>query len=245
MERREPPYTDGGNVNWYSHYGRRYGDSLKTRNKTAIWPSILTLGTYPEETKLEKDTCIPLFIAALFTTARTWKQPRCPLTDEWIKKLWYVYTVEYYSSIKRNAFGSVLMRCINLETIIQSEVSQKEKDKYCILASQWTWVWVNSRSWWWTGRPSVLWFIGLQRVGHDWVTELNWTDQRILRYQVLSPFSLLPRNFGSLEKTLRRIVRRFSDHSWGNLVREWTQLCLAWQKKSWICSNLQFWDHRG
>ena len=109
----------------------------------------------------------------------------------------------------------------------------------------WTWIWVNSGRWWWKGRPGVLWFIGLQRVGHDWVTELNWTDQRILRYQVLSPFSLLPRNFGSLEKTLRRIVRRFSDHSWGNLVREWTQLCLAWQKKSWICSNLQFWDHRG
>ena len=74
-----------------------------------------------------------MFIAALFTIARTWKQPRCPLTDEWIKKLWYIYTTEYYSAIKRNTSESVLMRWMNLEPIIQSEVSQKEKDKYCIL----------------------------------------------------------------------------------------------------------------
>ena len=63
----------------------------------------------------------------------TWKQPRCPSTDEWVKKLWYIYTVEYYSATKRNAFESVLMRWMNLEPITQSEVSQKEKDKYCIL----------------------------------------------------------------------------------------------------------------
>ena len=85
------------------------------------------LDIYPEETKIGKDTCIPLFIAALFTIARTWKQPRCPLKDEWIKKLWYIYTMGYYSAIKRNTFESVLMRWMNLEPIIQSEVSQKEK----------------------------------------------------------------------------------------------------------------------
>ena len=79
---------------------------------------------------MEKDTCTPVFIAALFTIARTWKQPRCPSTDKRIKKLWYVYTVEYYSVIKRNTFESVLMRWLNLVPIIQS---QKEKDKYCIL----------------------------------------------------------------------------------------------------------------
>ena len=77
--------------------------------------------------KQKLKTCIPLFTAALFTIARTWKQPRCPSTDEWIKKLWYIYTMEYYSAIKRNAFESVLMRQMNLEPIIQSEVSQKEK----------------------------------------------------------------------------------------------------------------------
>ena len=74
-----------------------------------------------------------MFTAALFTISRTWKQPRCPLTDEWIKKLWYIDTVEYYLAIKRNSFESVLVRWINLEPVIQSEVSQKEKDKYHIL----------------------------------------------------------------------------------------------------------------
>ena len=74
-----------------------------------------------------------MFIAALFTIAITWKQPRCPSTDEWIKKLWYIYTVEYYSVIKKNASDSVLMRWMNLEPIIESEVSQKKKDKYHIL----------------------------------------------------------------------------------------------------------------
>ena len=82
---------------------------------------------------MEKDKCIPLFIPALFTIARTWKQPRCPSTDEWIKKLWHIYTMKYYSGINRNAFESVLMRWMNLEPITQSEVSQKEKDKYHIL----------------------------------------------------------------------------------------------------------------
>ena len=96
-------------------------------------PAISLLGIYPEETRVEKDTCIPLFIAALFTIARRWNQPRCPSTDEWIKKLWYIYTMEYYSAIKRNTFESVLMRWMNLEPIIQSEVSQKKQDKYHIL----------------------------------------------------------------------------------------------------------------
>ena len=71
-----------------------------------------------------------MFTAALFTIAGMWKQPRCPSADEWIKKLWYIYTMKYYSPIKRNAFESVLMGWMNLEPIIQSEVSQKEKDKY-------------------------------------------------------------------------------------------------------------------
>ena len=80
-----------------------------------------------------KKTCMPKLTAALFTTPGTWKQPRCPSTDECIKKLWYIYTMEYYSAIKWNTFESVLMRWLNLEPIIQSEVSQKEKNKYHIL----------------------------------------------------------------------------------------------------------------
>ena len=90
--------------------------------KPSYDPATPLLGIYPEETKIEKDTCIPLFTAALFTIAGSWKQPRCPLTDEWIKKLWYIYTMEYYSTIKGNASESVLMRWMNLEPIIQSEV---------------------------------------------------------------------------------------------------------------------------
>ena len=76
--------------------------------------------------------CIPLFTGSTIYN-RTWKQPRSPLTDEWIKKLWYIYTMDYYSAIKRKAFASVLMRWMNVEPIIQSEVSPKEKNKYNIL----------------------------------------------------------------------------------------------------------------
>ena len=74
-----------------------------------------------------------MFISALFTIVRTGKQPRCPVTDKWIRKLWYIYMMEYYSAIKRNAFESVLMTWMNLELILHSEVSQKEKHKYHIL----------------------------------------------------------------------------------------------------------------
>ena len=98
----------------------------KLGTKPPYNPAIPLLSIYPEETKIEKDICILLFIAAVFTIARTLKQPRCSSTDEWIKKLWYIYTMEYYSAIKRNTFESVLMRWMNLEPIIQSKVSQKE-----------------------------------------------------------------------------------------------------------------------
>ena len=96
-------------------------------------PAIPLLGIYPKETRTERDTFSPIFIAALFTIARTWKQPRCPSADEWIRKLWYVYTMEYYSAIKKNISESVLLRWMKLEPIIQSEVNQKEKHQYSIL----------------------------------------------------------------------------------------------------------------
>ena len=85
------------------------------------------------ETRIERDTCTPMFIAALFTIARTWKQPRCPSADKWIKKQWYIYTMEYYSAIKKNTFKSVLMRWLKLEPIAQIEVSQKRNNQYSIL----------------------------------------------------------------------------------------------------------------
>ena len=90
------------------------------------------LSIYPEKTIVLKNICTPIFIAALFTIARRWKQARCPLT-EWIKTPWHIYMMKYYSAIRRNAFESVLMRWVNLEPIIQSEVSQKEKNEHCIL----------------------------------------------------------------------------------------------------------------
>ena len=96
-------------------------------------PAIPLLGIHTEETRTERDTCTPMFIAALFIIARTWKQPRCPLEDKWIRKLWYIYTAEYYLAIKKNKFESVLLRWMKLEPTIQSEVSQKEKHQYSIL----------------------------------------------------------------------------------------------------------------
>ena len=141
LEKREPSYTVGGNANWYSHYGEQCGDSLKNwKFRTAIWPSsptaswsyMVPLGIHTEETRIERDTCTPVFIPALFTIARTWKQPRCLLADEQINKLWYIYTMEYYLAIKKNTFESVLMRWMKLEPVIQSEVSQKEKHQYSI-----------------------------------------------------------------------------------------------------------------
>ena len=98
---------------------------LKSRNRTAIRPSNpgRMLGIRTEETRIERDSCTPMFITALFTIARTWKQPRCLSADEWIRKLWCVYTMEYYSAIKNSTFESVLMRWMKLEPIIQGEVS--------------------------------------------------------------------------------------------------------------------------
>ena len=88
---------------------------------------------YPEKTIIQKDTCTPMFIAVLFTTARSRKQPKCPSTDEWIKKMWHIYILEYYSDIKRNEIELFVVRWMDLETVIQSEVSQKEKNKYHML----------------------------------------------------------------------------------------------------------------
>ena len=95
-------------------------------------PAIPLLGIHIEETRIEKRPVYPMFIVALFIIARTWKQPRCSSADECIRKLWYIYTMEYYSAIKKNTLKSVLMMWMKLEPIIQSGVSQKEKQQYSI-----------------------------------------------------------------------------------------------------------------
>ena len=96
-------------------------------------PAIPLLDTHPEKTIIQKDICTQMFTAALFTIARTWKQPKCPATNEWIMKMWYIYTMEYYSAIKRNEIELFVVRWMDLESVIQSEVSQKAKNKYCML----------------------------------------------------------------------------------------------------------------
>ena len=103
----------------------------KTKIKLPYDPAIPLLGIYPKKTIIQKDTCTLMFIAALFTIARSWKQPKCPSTAKWIKKMWYTYTMEYYSTIKRNEIGSFVEKWMDLQTVIQSEVSQKEKNTVC------------------------------------------------------------------------------------------------------------------
>ena len=96
---------------------------LKLQTELPYDPAIPLPGIHTEETRIKRDICTPMFSAALFIIARTWKQPRCSTADEWIRKLWYIYTMEYYLAIKKNTFESVLMRWMKLEPTIQSEVS--------------------------------------------------------------------------------------------------------------------------
>ena len=96
-------------------------------------PAIPLLGIYPKKIIIQKETCTTIIIATVFTIARTWKQPKRPLTDEWIKKMWYICTVEYYSTIKRNKIELLVVKWMYLESVIQKEVSQKEKNKYHML----------------------------------------------------------------------------------------------------------------
>ena len=94
-------------------------------------PAIPLLGIYPEKTIIQKESCTTMFIAALFTIARTWKQPKCPSTDEWIKKMWHIHTMEYYSAINRNEIELFVVRWMDLESVIQSEVSQRKTNTVC------------------------------------------------------------------------------------------------------------------
>ena len=94
-------------------------------------PAIPLLGIHPEKTIIQKASCTTMFIAALFTIARTWKQPKCPSTDEWIKKMWHIYTMEHYSAIKRNETELLVVRRMDLESVIQSEVRKRKTNTIC------------------------------------------------------------------------------------------------------------------
>ena len=96
-----PTPAVGGKENWCNHYEKQYGSSSKKlKTELPYDPAIPLLGIYPDKTIIQRGTCTPMFVAALFTIARKWKQHKCPSTEECIKKIWYVYTVEYYSAIK-------------------------------------------------------------------------------------------------------------------------------------------------
>ena len=146
MEKREPSYTVGGSVNWCSHYGEQYGAFLKKlKIELPYDPAIPLLGIYPEKMKIliQRDKCTPMFITALFTIAKTWKQPKCPSMDEWIK-MWYTcvrvcvcvhiytytytdtHTMEYYSAIKKNEIMPCAAIQMALEIIILNEVRQRK-----------------------------------------------------------------------------------------------------------------------
>ena len=102
----------------------------KTRYRIPYDQAIPLLSIYLDKTSIQKDTCTPVFIIALFTRAKTWKQPKCPLTDEWIKKMGYIHTMEHYSAIKKNEKNAIVATLMELQILILSEVNQKEKEKY-------------------------------------------------------------------------------------------------------------------
>ena len=135
MEKREPSYTVGGNVHWYQPLWKTVWRCLRKLNIEPLYdPAITLLGIYPDVAFLEKDLCTRMFTVSLFTIAKTWKQPKCPLTGEWMKTTWYIYTVKFYSAIKKNKVMPFAATGMELETPILSEVSQKEKDKYHVIS---------------------------------------------------------------------------------------------------------------
>ena len=116
--------TTDRNVKWCKY---NCGPSKKLKIELPYDSAIPLLGTYPDKTIIQKDTCTPIFVTALFTIDKTLKEPKCPLTDEWMKKMWYICTIEYYSPIKGNEIELFVVRWMDLESVIQSEVSQKNK----------------------------------------------------------------------------------------------------------------------
>jgi hypothetical protein len=132
MGKKEPLYTAGGNASWCSHCGKKIWRLLKNLNTDLPNdPAIPLLEKYPKEcdTGYSKDICTLMFVAALFTIAKLWKQPRCRSTDEWIKKMWYLYTMEFYSAMRINEVLSFASKWMEMENIILSKVSQAQKTK--------------------------------------------------------------------------------------------------------------------
>ena len=106
----------------------------KTENRITIYHLIPLLGIYPEKTMTQKDTGTPMFIAALNTIAKTWKQPKCPMTEDWLKKVWYIYTIDYYSAIKRKEIWAFAATWMDLEIIMLSDISQTMRHQHKLLS---------------------------------------------------------------------------------------------------------------
>ena len=136
MEKEEPYCTVGRNVNWCSHSRKQCGDSSELKIELPNDPATALLGIYPKDTDAVKwqDTCTPMFIAAMSTMAKLRKEPRCPSEDEWIKKMWSIYTMEYYSAIRNDKYPPFASTWMELEGIMLSEISQSEKEKHYMVS---------------------------------------------------------------------------------------------------------------
>ena len=132
VEKEEHSSIAGGIASWYNHSGNQSGGSSEKLDIVLPEdPAIPLLGIYPEDAPTgKKDTCSTMFIAALFIIARSWKEPRCPSTEEWIQKLLYIYTMEYYSTIENNEFMKFLGKWMDLDGMILSEVTQSQKNSH-------------------------------------------------------------------------------------------------------------------
>ena len=136
MWRKGKPYTAGGNADWCSHCVKQNRYLKKLKMDLPFDPGIPLLGIYLKESKtlIQKNISTPLFIAALFTITKIWKQPKCPSVDEWIKQLWDIYTMEYYSAIKKKKVLPFVTVWLDLETIMLNKISQSKKDKYHMIS---------------------------------------------------------------------------------------------------------------
>ena len=130
MEKREPSCTVGGTANWCSRSGKECGGSSKIKNNLPYDPAVALLGIYPRDTGvlMHSGTCTPMFIAANSTVAKLWKAPKCPSTDEWIKKIWFIYTVEYYLAMRKNEIMPFAATWMELEGNMLSKISQRKTD---------------------------------------------------------------------------------------------------------------------
>ena len=136
MEKGEHFYTDGGNADWCSHCGKQNGDTSKIKNGTALWPSDSTPGNLSQTTQNTnlKEHKHPYVHCSIIYISQDTEAAHCPSVDEWIKQWWDIYTMEYYSAVKRKKILLFVTLWLGLENIMLSEISQSEKDKYYVIS---------------------------------------------------------------------------------------------------------------